>query len=528
MKSVMTHNFYSAPQANIERSSFNLSHGVKTTGDAGKLIPIACWEVIPGDTFNVSPTLFARLATPAVPFMDNLFLETFWFYCPSRLVWENFERMCGAQDNPGDSTDYLIPVMKDTQGISVETLGDYMGLPINVPLHNITALPFRMCNLIWNEWFRCEYLQNSLPVPKGDGPDEWSDYNVQRRTKRPDYYTSSLPWPQKGESIDLPLGSSAPIVGPSTLSFALFDNEGTQVGGSRNLYVNTNQLGAGANYNGPFMNTSGVSGSYQVRYSSGLEVDLSGATAATINSLRMAFQLQRLLERDARCGTRFKEVLFSHYHVISPDARLQRPEFLGGSSARININPIAQTSSTDSVTPQGNLAAIGVVGDSYHGFTKSFVEHGYVIGFVNIRADLTYQQGIDRMWTKQTRFDFFWPVLAHLGEQAVLQKEIYATGTDDDEKVFGYQERYAEYRYCNSHICGKFRSTYSQSLDVWHLAQKFESAPTLSADFIEDKPPIERVVAVTSEPQFLIDIFFNFNAVRPMPVYSIPGLIDHF
>ena len=518
------HLFSQIPRAEIQRSNFNRSHGLKTTFNSGYLVPFYVDEVLPGDTFNLKATLFGRLATPVVPFMDNLYLETFFFFVPNRLVWDNWQKFNGEQENPEDSTDFLVPTLA-ANSWQVGSLADYFGIPTGVNLSGINALPFRAYNLIYNEWFRDENLQDSLPVNKGDGPDPVANYNLVRRGKRHDYFTSCLPWPQKGPGVEINLGATATLDG--TLSIP---------GGTYNLNSSRqgSDLAYGVNgwYFGQATNTATLSTTVPQKdidmKTSGITANLSNATAITINSLRQAFQLQRLYERDARGGTRYTEILRAHFGVISPDARLQRPEYLGGSSTRVNINPVEQTSSTNDTTPQGNLAAYGVLGDRVNGFTKSFVEHGYIIGLVNVRADLTYQQGLNRMWSRQTRFDFYWPALAHLGEQAVLNKEIYAQGNAQDDDVFGYQERWAEYRYYPSQITGKMRSTYAQSLDVWHLAQEFSTLPRLSAEFIQDNPPLERVLAVTSEPQILLDCYFNLNCVRPMPVYSVPGLIDHF
>lgn len=522
MKSSNQHLFSQIPRADIQRSSFNRSHGYKTTLDSGYLVPFFVDEVLPGDTFNLKATLFGRLATPVVPFMDNMYLETFFFFVPNRLVWDNWQKFNGEQKNPGDSTDFLIPTLEAGKH-EVGSIADYFGIPTGVSLDKINALPFRAYNLIYNEWFRDENLQDSLEVPTGDGPDPINKYNLVRRGKRHDYFTSCLPWPQKGPGVELPLGSTANLNG--TLSVP---------GGSYTLNVNTNGNSLSHYPNWTWQNGSSVNPTITVPTNpidmskSGVTVDLSSATAITINSLRQAFQLQKLYERDARGGTRYTEILRAHFGVISPDARLQRPEYLGGSSTRININPVQQTSATDTTSPQGNLAAYGVLGDKVNGFIKSFVEHGYIIGLVNVRADLTYQQGLNRMWSRQTRFDYYWPALAHLGEQAVLNKEIYAQGTSKDNEVFGYQERWAEYRYFPSQITGKFRSTYAQSLDVWHLAQEFAELPKLNSEFIVDNPPIARVLAVQNEPQILLDCYFSLSCVRPMPIYSVPGLVDHF
>ncbi|MDO5343059.1 MAG: major capsid protein [Bacteroidia bacterium] len=529
----MSHQFSMIPKADIQRSSFNRSHGYKTTLDAGYLVPFFVDEVVPGDTFNLRATLFGRLATPVAPFMDNVFMETFFFFVPNRLVWDNWNKFCGEQIDPGDSTDFLIPVLADSTSHSVGSLGDYFGIPTGVSLDNVNVLPFRAYNLIYNEWFRDENLQNSLTVNRGDGPDSLSDYSLKRRGKRHDYFTSSLPFPQKSPGVELPLGTTAPVIVGSDYGFAgeyLSDtHKGWHAHGANNN--NSQYLGADDSIV-PFGSTSTISGFNSTAPDGGhiwpLYADLSQATAATINSLREAFALQRFAEKQARGGSRYTEIIRSHFGVVSPDARLQRPEYLGGSSSRLHINPVAQTSSTDVTTPQGNLSAFGVVGDSFHGFTKSFTEHGYIIGLVNVRADLSYQQGLNRLWSRQTVYDFYWPSFAHLGEQEVYNREIYAQGTSDDAGIFGYQERYAEYRYYPSMITGKFRSTYSAPLDMWHLAQNFSSLPTLNSTFIEDNPPIDRVVAVQNEPHFLLDVYFDLNCVRPMPVYSVPGLIDHF
>lgn len=526
MRSVMAHQFSQIPRAEIQRSSFNRSHGYKTTFDSGYLVPFYVDEVLPGDTFNLKCTLFARLATPIVPFMDNMFMETFFFFVPNRLLWDNWQKFNGEQENPGDSTDFLIPTMTNSVPYEVGWLADYFGIPTGIANLEVNALPFRAYNLIYNEWFRDENLQDSVPVPKGDGPDDIYDYKLLRRGKRHDYFTSALPWPQKGPGVEIPLGTSAPIHGLSNGSLTnLVTSTATNVGSySLNEGANTYAFGSVGNSSVGKASLSNI----LVGQPDSIYADLTTATAYTINSLRQAFQVQRLYERDARGGTRYTEILRAHFGVVSPDARLQRPEYLGGSSSPININPVQQTSATDSTSPQGNLAAFGLTSSKIHGFTKSFVEHGYIIGLVNVRADLTYQQGLQRLWSRQTRFDFYWPALAHLGEQAVLNKEIYAQGTAADDDVFGYQERYAEYRYYPSLITGKFRSTYAHPLDMWHLSQKFDSLPTLSAQFIEDNPPLSRVIAVQDEPQFLLDTYFSLNCVRPMPVYSVPGLVDHF
>ena len=537
----MSHLFSQIPRANIQRSSFDRSHTYKTAFDSNYLIPFFVDEVLPGDTFNLQANLFGRLSTPVVPVLDNLYLDTFYFFVPTRLVWDNWQRFNGEQDNPGDSTDYLIPTVAcdGTSG----SIYDYMGIPYlegngaaEGSTIDVNSLPFRAYNLIWNEWFRDENLQDSVDVPKGDGPDDSTKFTLLKRGKRHDYFTSALPWPQKGPGVDLPLGDSpVPVVYGNTF---LAHNNTYKDSRFKGVQAFLSTSGGGAAVMDYHTNATipydSMSGSFTYSAASSYEgwplyADLSQATSVTINSLRQAFQLQRLLERDSRSGTRYTEVLRAHFGVISPDARLQRPEYLGGHSQRVSINPVQQTSATDTTSPQGNLAAFGVVSSSERGFKKSFVEHGYIIGLVNLRADLNYQQGLNRMWSRKTRFDFYWPVLAHLGEQVVLNQEIFATGTtEQDEDVFGYQERYAEYRYKPNMITGKLRSTDPQSLDVWHLAQKFDSLPQLNEEFISENVPVKRSLAVQNEPELILDCFFKLSCVRPMPVYSVPGLVDHF
>jgi len=520
MKSVMTHNFAQIPKADIQRSSFDRSHGVKTTFDAGKLIPILVDECLPGDTFKLNMTAFARLATPIHPIMDNMYMDTHFFSVPIRLLWDNWQKFNGEQIDPGDSIDYLIPTLTSpaVDGYAEGSISDYFGIPTKVPDMEHSALWHRAYNLIWNEWFRDENLQDSLTVPRGDGPDTVSDYSIQRRGKRHDYFTSSLPWPQKGAAVQLPLGTTAPV--QSTNDIPLFTGGGV-TNQTMNVSGSTNdQFYLGGTPAGDSTVTFGTT--------TGLEADLSAATAATINELRQAFQVQRLLERDARGGTRYIELIKSHFGVSSPDARLQRPEYLGGGSTPVNITPVTQQSSTDATTPQGNLAGFGTAHLNNHGFTKSFTEHCIIIGMVSVRADLTYQQGLNRMFSRSTRYDFYWPALSHLGEQSVLNKELFAAGTSADDNVFGYQERYAEYRYKPSVITSLFRSNATASLDAWHLSQDFASLPALNASFIEDNPPVDRVTAVPSEPDFIFDSHLSLRCVRPMPVYSVPGLIDHF
>lgn len=521
MKSVMTHQFSRVPAAQIPRSTFDRSHGHKTTFDAGWLIPIFVDEALPGDTFNCKLSAFARLATPIFPIMDNLIMDTHFFSVPIRLLWDNWQRFNGERRNPNDSIDFLVPqITVPPGGYGINTLSDYMGLPTGVGGYSHSALWHRAYNLIWNEWYRDENMQGSLPVPTDDGPDAPTMYTAQRRGKRHDYFTSCLPWPQKGPGVSIPLGTQAPVRGAFNVTDATSTAHNT-------LYTTINTADVKLTPNAQF---SGPLWSDHLQPNS-LFADLSIATAATINSLRQAFQIQKIYERDARGGTRYTELIRSHFGVTSPDARLQRPEYLGGGSSPINISPVPQTAPTTAAgeTPQGNLAAYGTVGFSNHAFTSSFTEHCVIIGLCSVRADLTYQQGLNRMWSRRTRFDFYLPALSHIGEQAVLQKEIYCSGnTTEDEKVFGYQERFAEYRYKPSTITGLFRSTAPQPLDSWHLSQHFTTAPVLGDDFIQETPPLDRCIAVPTEPHFLFDSYFSLRCTRPMPVYGVPGLIDHF
>lgn len=566
---VKGHRFSDAPSMYMRRTKFDRSHVYKTTFDAGKLIPVFVDEILPGDTCRLSVKYFSRLATPIKPIMDNIYLDWFFFFVPNRLVWNHWQNFCFEQEDPEDSTDYVCPTTSLVGKASdtlhgIGTLWDYFGLPTGLPdtISGINALPFRGVYLIWNEWFRDENLQKSVKIQKGDTNEvfdgsrvsdqpEWlqgipeSYLPCPPRGKRHDYFTSALPWTQKGPGVSIGLAGTATLVDPSPVSGYFVQQNDTNLGaaqlsrdgGVHDVFTGSGSLRYQGGYStsivGHSVNSSGLATATAVPGSSWLSksayADLDSSSIFTINSLRTAFQMQKFYERLARGGSRYTEVLRSFFGVVSPDARLQRPEFLGSFSKMMNINPIAQTSSTNDTTPQGNLSAYGVTGAKFHGFTKSFVEHGYVFGFCCARADLTYQQGINRMWTRSTVYDWYWPTFAHLGEQAVLLKEIYATGnTEQDNSVFGYQERYAEYRYKPSVICGKFRSNIKGNLDVWHLSQYFETAPKLSPEFIEEDVPIGRIIAVPSEPQFLIDIGFKYTTVRPMPMFGTPGLVDHF
>lgn len=521
-RSVSSHDFAMIPSPEVPRSSFRMTKGLKTTFDTGFLVPCFCEEVLPGDTFSVKMTSFVRLSTPLFPFMDNLHMESFFFFVPNRLTMDNWVKLMGEQKNPGDSIDYLVPqIASPLGGFPVLSIYDYFGLPTFGQMNAagtiaVSALPLRAYNLIYNEWFRSEDLQNSLPVNTGDGPDSLTDYALVRRGKRPDYFTMCLPWPLKGGvNVPLPLGGTAPIVAPGSVA----DTVGvvSSTGVRRSLAGNV-----------PLVTLNAAVGTV----GTDMYADLNAVTGATINALRQSFAIQKMLERDARGGTRYTEKIAAHFKVKSPDARLQRPEYLGGGSSPITVNAVTQNTQpvADGTTPLGTLAATAQ-GVGQHGFSQSFTEHGYVIGLMNVRADLTYQQGIRKHWLRRTQYDHYFPAFATLGEQAVLSKEIYCDGTAGDDDVFGYQERWAEYRYNPSEITGLMRSTAAGTIDAWHLAQRFATRPTLSPAFIEENPPMDRVLAVgplAGGQQLIGDFFFEIKAARPMPMYSVPGMIDRF
>ena len=567
---VRGHRFSDAPAMYMRRTKFDRSHVYKTTFDSGKLIPVFVDEVLPGDTTRMSVNYFARLATPIKPIMDNIYLDWFFFFVPNRLVWEHWQNFCFEQEDPDDSTDYVIPTVSATgnsENAYIGSLWDYFGLPVNTSgnLSGISALPFRGVYLIYNEWFRDENLQKSVKIQKGDTNEVLDAARIAEqpswvftsgtsvvpglacppRGKRHDYFTSALPWTQKGPGVSIGLAGTATLVDPSPVSGYFVQQSNNSLGaaqlskdgGVHDVYTGSGTLDYQGGYSvsiaGHSIKGSGTATVTAQPGSSWLSkdsyADLDSASIFTINSLRTAFQMQKFYERLARGGSRYTEVLRSFFGVISPDARLQRPEFLGSFTKMVNVNPIAQTSATDDTSPQGNLSAYGVTAAKFHGFTKSFVEHGYIFGFVCARADLTYQQGINKMWLRSTVYDFYWPTFAHLGEQAIELREIYAQGSEADTTVFGYQERYAEYRYKPSQITGKFRSSVTGgNLDVWHLSQFFKNAPTLNEEFIVENPPIERIIAVPSEPEFLLDVGFRYTTVRPMPMFGTPGLVDHF
>ncbi len=536
----------------ISRSKFIRSSSVKTSFNTGDLIPFYVDEVLPGDTFSIDDSKVVRMSTLLTPIMDNLYLDTYYFFVPSRLCWQHWREFNGENTESAwyPSVEYSVPqITAPTGGWSVGTIADYMGIPIGVDNISVSSLPFRAYALICNEWFRDENLTDPLFVDLSDTTISGSNGNTAedivkggkpfKVAKYHDYFTSCLPSPQKGPDVLLPLGDTAPVyafpdrvtpfsdVPKSSEGYAISPRAVSASDGTS--FSNFSNLTTGSSGN-ILATPNGQSAGGTGLYFNNLFTDLSVATGSSINQLRLAFQIQKLYEKDARGGTRYTEILRSHFGVTSPDARLQRPEYLGGSRKPINVTQVVQNSATVPDSPQGNTSAYSATIDSENAFTKSFVEHGFVIGLCCVRYDHTYQQGLERFWSRKSRFDFYWPVFANIGEQAVLNKEIYAQGNSEDDEVFGYQEAWADYRYKPSRCSGYMRSTAPTSLDVWHLGDHYSSRPSLSDSWIrEDGSIVDRVLAVSSSVshQFFADIYVKNTSVRPMPVYSIPGLIDH-
>lgn len=549
--------FSQVPRIDVKRSMFDRSTQHKTTFNAGKLIPLLCDEVLPGDTFSIGLSSVIRMTTPIYPTMDNLYADLYFYYVPTRLLWDHWEEFNGSNEDTfwTQPTEYEIPQINSPDGgWSKGTIADYLGLPTNVALkdsHSINHLPFRGVVKVWNDWFRDQNLQTPAFLSLGDsdttgsnGSNYVSDAIAGGMplpvAKFHDYFTSALPEPQKGPDVLLPLGDSAPVVTVDGLDNHLSSSLSLKILGTKPLKNNytydlvfgsladtsTTRLGYAAARSGESVGDEYISNIYPAN----LQADLRSATASTVSQLRQAFAVQRLYERDARGGTRYIEILKSHFGVSSPDGRLQRSEYLGGKRVPINIDQVVQTSSTDSVSPQGNTAGYSLTGDVSSIFTKSFTEHGYLFAFVCVRNENTYQQGVEKLWSRKRRFDFYWPALANISEQPIFNKEIYAQGTNEDDEVFGYQEPWAEYRYKPSRVSGAFRSNYAQTLDSWHYADYYTSLPVLSDSFIRSSQSnVDRTLAVQSsvEDQFIADFYFDIRSVRPMPVYSVPGLIDH-
>lgn len=540
-RSAYVHSFAIVPKVRIPRSSFWRNFRHITTMDMDKLYPILAEEILPGDVLHFNLNQFGRLNTPLVPFYDNVYFYWQAFFVPNRLIMANWQKLCGEQENPGDSTDFLVPVVNYTEVTSTD-LANYIGWPVRPGIaQSDSALPFRAYNLIWNNWYKDENLQDDVEVKTDDTPDSGSNYQILPVNKTHDYFTSALPWPQKtlnGQGVSLPLGTTAPVtIGDASkngLTFRFGTSTNQNLGSG--IFYNANYDQANSHLQmlaAPAYNAS-VSPGSTIKSISGigagnLVTDLTQATAATVNALRTAFAFQRVYERDARGGTRYPEILLSHFGVVSPDARLQIPEYLGGGKSHLLLNSVAQNSSTDGTSPQGNLAAYGVMAANNQGFSHSFLEHGWLLVLGCLRADLTYSQGRPRQFSRRTRFDYFWPEFSFLGEQYIKNKEIFVSGTKKDDEAFGYQEFASEYRYGRNQLSGLMSVDAPLSLGTkWTLSQKFSETPALNSDFVKSNTPISNVVAVTNQPAFTMDFFMHTHWTRPMPAYSVPGLIDHF
>lgn len=501
--------FAQTPEINMPRSAFDRSFTVKDTFNFDYLTPFFLDEVVPGDTINLNLQTLIRLQTQSVPIMDNMYAKFFFFFCPSRLLWDNFTKMMGERLNPDDSIDYSVPqISLPDVGVQVGSLAEKLGFNVNIgaALQTTNALPFRMYNKIWNDWFRSSELQDQITVDLDNGPDNYADYVLKKINKKHDYFTSALTDPQKGTALRIPFNQSS-IQGSGAFNLS-------NAGGASVLKRDATQK---------IYTTAVPTVDVNLEYSSGLQ--LSATALGTINELRTAFQLQSLLERDNRGGTRYNELVYSHFRVTIPDFRLQRSEYLGG--GLININTSAVPNTADNLADLGAFAT-ATAANSHIGFTHSFVEHGYVIGMVVATADITYQQGINKLWSRRTRYDYFWPELQQLGEQAILNQEIYYDGSANDTQVWGYAERYAEYKFKPSEIHGEFRSQYATPLDMWHLAEEFSALPVLNSDFLESNTPIDRVVTVTTQDVLKADYYIQYKHTRPMMAHPIPASLGRF
>lgn len=538
----MVRSFETYPAQQRRRSGFNRDNWVIGSMNSGYIVPIWFDEAYPGDTIAMRIKALVRLATPIVPFMYPAYMDVHVWAVPHRLLWKNWVKMHGEQENPGDSTDYLTPQLTSNgTNNAIGTIYDYFGIRPGVSGIKFNSFNFRAYNLVYNEFYRDENLQDTVPFTRDDSGDTLDDYVLLRRGKRKDYFTGALPFPQKGEAVDIPLGTSAPVYGngqrmpialPGLTSELLYMGVSSSTDG--NQYIQTRKWSDNSLI---FKDTAPSAFYYPDKeklVNAGLDLDnapmfadLSEATAATIDSLYQAFAVQRVLHRDAIGGSRYIEMILAHFGVQSPDARLQRPEFLGGGSFDLDLSVVPQTSSSDSTTPQGNLSAFGVINGYTKRVVKSFTEHTVLFAVACIRAPYVYQYGLDKIYSRHSRFDYYLPLLDNLGEQAILNKEIFATGTSKDEEVFGYQERWAEMRYKQNRVVGQLRSDAEQSLDYWHLAEEFADTPRLNSEFIEERPPFDRVIAVpesANTPQFIFNFAFDENWYRPMSIYSIPGL----